>query len=79
MNTITRKIKVTPDGWLKIQTPAEWQNQEVDVIIVPRRPPAAERVAAWKRLCEEIQSLPSTKEITDDDIRKEIEDYRAGR
>jgi hypothetical protein len=78
MNTITKKIKVAPDGWLRIQAPAELGNQEVDIIIVPRRPATAERVAAWRRLCEEIQNLPSSKEITDEDIRKEIEDYRAG-
>lgn len=49
------------------------------MIIVPQRPPAAERVAAWRRLCEEIQNLPGSKEITDEDIQKEIDDYRAGR
>jgi len=51
----------------------------VDVIIVPRRHPAVERLAAWKQLCEEVQSLPASKEISDEDIRKEIDDYRAGR
>jgi hypothetical protein len=49
------------------------------VIIVPQRLPAAERVAAWQRLCEESQNLPTSKEITDEDIQKEIDDYRAGR
>lgn len=79
MNTVTKKTRVEPDGWLKIQAPPELENQEVDVIIVPKRPPAADRVAAWQRMCEEIQSLPNSKEITDEDIRKEIDDYRAGR
>ena len=79
MNTVTKKTKVESDGWLKVQAPPELENQEVDVIIVPQRPPAAERVAAWERLAEEIQSLPSSKEITDEYIQKEIDDYRAGR
>ena len=79
MNTITKKTKVEPDGWLKVQAPPELENQEVDVIIVPQRPPAAERVAAWKRLAEEVQTSPGSKEITDEDIQKEIDDYRAGR
>ncbi|MEP6912710.1 MAG: hypothetical protein ABI923_08140 [bacterium] len=79
MNTITKKTKVEPDGWLKVQAPPELENQEVDVIIVPQRPPAAERVAAWQRLCDEAQAQPSSKELTDEDIQKEIEDYRAGR
>lgn len=79
MNTITKKTKVEPDGWLKVQAPPELEHQEVDVIIVPQRPPAAERVAAWQRLCDEAQTLPSSKELTDEDIQKEIDDYRAGR
>lgn len=79
MNTVTKKTKVDPDGWLKVQAPPELENQEVDVIIVPQRPPVAERVAAWRRLCEEIQNRPGSEEITDEDIQKEIDDYRAGR
>lgn len=49
------------------------------MIIVPRRPPAAERVAAWRRLCEQIQNRPDLKEITGEDIQKEIDGYRTGR
>jgi len=79
MNTVTKKTKVEPGGWLRVQAPPELENQEVDVIIVPKRPPADERVTAWRHLREEVQSLPSSKEITDDDIQKEIDDYRAGR
>ncbi len=79
MNTVIKRTKVEPDGWLKVQAPSELENQEVDVIIVPRRRPAVERLAAWKQLCEEVQSLPASKEISDEDIQKEIDDYRAGR
>ena len=79
MNTVTKKTKVEPDGWLKVQAPPELENQEVDVIIVPQRPPASERLGAWNRLANEIQNLPNSKEITDADIQKEIDDYRAGR
>ena len=79
MNTVTKKTKVDPNGWLKVQAPPELENQEVDVIIVPQRPPAAERLAGWRRLSEEIQNLPDSREITDEDIQKEIDDYRAGR
>lgn len=45
MNTVTKKTRVEPDGWLRVQAPPELENQEVDVIIVPQRPPAAGR--AW--------------------------------
>ena len=46
MNTVTKKTKVEPDGWLKVQAPPELENQEVDVIIVPKRPTASD---AWPR------------------------------
>jgi len=79
MNTVIKKTKVEPDGWVKVQAPPELENQEVEVIIVPQRPPSAERLAAWQRLANEIQNLSSSKEITDDDIQEEIDDYRTGR
>jgi hypothetical protein len=79
MNTVTKKTRIESDGWLKVQAPPELQNQEVDVIIVPQRPPAVERLTAWQSLSHDIQSLPDSKETTDEDIQKEIEDYRAGR
>jgi hypothetical protein len=79
MNTVTKKTKIDADGWLKVQAPAELENQEVDVIIVPQRPPAAERVAAWQDLGEKAQNLPDSKAITEEEIQSEIDDYRAGR
>jgi len=79
MNTVTKKTKVEPNGWLKIQAPPELENQEVDVIIVPRRPTSSERVAAWRRLCDETQAVPIAKDITEEDIQKEIDEHRAGR
>lgn len=78
MNTVTKKTRVESNGWLKIQAP-ELENQEVDVIIVPQRPDASERLAAWRRLCEATQALPDTNEITEEEILKEIDDHRAGR
>lgn len=79
MNTLTKKTKVESDGWLKIQAPPELENQEVDVIIIPQRPSVSERVAAWRRLTEGIENLSSSEDISDEEIQKEIDDYRAGR
>lgn len=79
MNTVTKKTKVEADGWLKVQAPAELENQEVDVIIVPQRPLAAERLAAWQDLVEKVQNLPDSKTITEEEIQKEIDDCRAER
>jgi hypothetical protein len=52
---------------------------EVEVTINPKRKSAAEFVDAWEQVCREIRSQPAAKEVTDDEIQKEIEDYRAGR
>lgn len=79
MNTLMKKTKVESDGWLKIQAPPELENQVVDVIIIPQRPSASERVSSWRRLTEEIDSLPNSEDITEEEIQKEIDDYRAGR
>ena len=79
MNTVTKKTKVEPNGWLKVQAPPELENQEVDVIIVPPRPTATERIAAWKDLCGDTSSLPGSNAVSDEEIQKEIDDYRAGR
>ena len=79
MNTVTKKTKVEDNGWLKVQVPPELRNQEVDVIIVPQRPPPAERVAAWLDLSEKTQNLPDAKNISEEEIQREVDDYRTGR
>ena len=79
MNTVTKKTKIEPNGWLKVQAPPELENQEVEVIIIPQRPTAPERLAAWQRLSEETQGLADSKEITEEEIQQEIDNYRAGR
>ena len=79
MNTLTKRTKVESNGWLKIQAPPELENQEVDVIIIPQRPTASERVAAWRSLTEDLRQRLEPEDITEEEIQKEIDDYRAGR
>ena len=52
---------------------------QVEVFVVPKRPSAAERIAQWQKVCESIRRIPGSSEITEEDIQKEINDYRAGR
>ena len=52
---------------------------EVEVIISPKRRDAAEFTQKWERVCSELRSQPSTKSISDADIQREVDDYRAGR
>ena len=52
---------------------------QVDVFVMPKRASAEEQVAQWQRVCELIRSTPGISSITDEEIQKEIDDYRAGR
>jgi hypothetical protein len=51
---------------------------QVDVTISPKRRSAEEFTAAWRRLCAELRGRPGLQEITDEEIREEIDRYRAG-
>jgi hypothetical protein len=52
---------------------------EVEVIISPKRQDAADFAREWESICRELRKQPATQSITDADIQREIEDYRAGR
>lgn len=51
---------------------------EVEVTISPRRKSAEEFAAAWQRVCHELRDTTGLENITDDEIQKEIDGYRAG-
>lgn len=52
---------------------------EVDVAISPKRRPAEEFTAAWRRVCAELRARPGLKEITEESIREEVDRYRSAR
>ena len=52
---------------------------EVEVTISPKRRPADEFAAAWRRVCADLRDRPGINDLTDEDIRQEIERYRTGR
>lgn len=51
---------------------------EVEVTISPKRRAAEEFTAAWRRICAELHGRPPLQNISDEDIREEIDRYRAG-
>ncbi|MCB2261400.1 MAG: hypothetical protein LGR52_00390 [Candidatus Thiosymbion ectosymbiont of Robbea hypermnestra] len=50
----------------------------VEVLVVDQSPDAGE-VESWRALFKHIQGLPRSQSITDEEIAKEIDDYRSGR
>lgn len=79
MTTFQTTTKVADDGSLKIQAPADLRNKEVEVIVIPKRAPAAERVAAWEKLFSELRRSPRVRTITEEDIQREIDAVRSSR
>jgi hypothetical protein len=51
---------------------------EVEVTISPRRESAETFAVAWRRVCNELRTVPAIQNITDDEIQDEIDAYRAG-
>jgi hypothetical protein len=52
---------------------------EVEVIMSPKRKDGAEFKQAWDRVCLETRRQLVAKTIADEEIRQEVDDYRAGR
>ena len=50
---------------------------EVEVSISPKRRSADEFTAAWRRICTELRGRAGFQNITDEEIREEIDRYRA--
>jgi len=50
---------------------------EVEVTISRKRRLPEEFAVAWRRLCAELRGRLGLKDITDEDIREEIDSYRA--
>ena len=50
---------------------------EVEVTISPKRRSAEEFAAAWQRVCAALRLRPGLQNITDEDIREEIDRYRS--
>ena len=79
MKAYETTTKVEPAGEVRVRGVPFTPGTEVDVIVTPKRRSPEEFTRAWEQLCREIRGLPHIQKITDEDIQKEIDDYRAGR
>ena len=51
---------------------------EVEVTISPKRREPDEFLETWRRVCDELRTSQS-QAVTDEEIQREIDDYRSGR
>ena len=79
MKAYETSATVEGEGQLRVAGVPFAPGTEVEVTISPKRKSGQEFAAAWQRVCSQVRNAPDTEEVGDDDIQKEIDDYRAGR
>jgi hypothetical protein len=77
MNTFETSATVEAQGQIHVSGVPFAPGTEVEVTISPKRRPAEEFTAAWRRVCAELRDCPGLQNITDEEIREEIDHYRA--
>jgi len=78
MKSFETSTTVQPQGDVRVAGVPFAPGTEVEVSISPKRKDGADFAAAWQQVCGALRRS-ATKEISDDDIQKEVDDYRAGR
>jgi hypothetical protein len=79
MSTYGTFATVESHGQLRIAGVPFAPGTEVEVSISPKRRPSEEFAVAWHRICAELRNLAGAQGITEEEIRGEIDRYRAGR
>jgi len=78
MNAYKTYVEVDSAGRVVLEDLPFRKGSLVEVLVVDQSPEAGE-VESWRALFKHIQSLPQSQSITDEDIAKEIDDFRSGR
>jgi hypothetical protein len=78
MNSYETSATVEDKGQVHVAGVPFAPGTEVDVIINPKRRSGEEFAAAWRRICTELRGRSNLEDISDDNIREEIDRYRAG-
>ena len=79
MQTYETSATVEEQGRVQIGGVPFAAGTQVQVTISPKRHSNEEFAAAWRRVCAELHSRPDLSNITDEEIREEIDHFRAGR
>ena len=79
MKAFETSTTVQPHGDIRVVGVPFAPGTEVEVTISPKRKSAADFAEAWQRVTAELRQLSEADSISDADIQKEIDDFRAGR
>jgi hypothetical protein len=79
MNAFETSATVQSLGDIRVAGVPFAPGTEVEVTISPKRSSAEDFSAAWDRICRELRAAPNVQAITDEEIQREIADYRADR
>ncbi|MBS0261778.1 MAG: hypothetical protein JSS02_07460 [Planctomycetes bacterium] len=77
MKTYETFATVEEHGQVKLAGVPFAPGTEVEVTVFPKRTSPEEFIVAWHRICGELRNLAAVQDITDDEIRDEIDRYRA--
>jgi hypothetical protein len=77
MNAYEISKTVEPGGQLLLTDVPFAPGTEVEVTVNAKRRSAADFTAEWNRVCAQMRA--GAVEISDDDLQREIDDYRAGK
>jgi len=78
MNTYETSATVKDQGEVRVAGVPFAPGTEVEISISPKRRSAEEFTAAWRRVCADLRSRPGVQNISEEEIRGEIDRYRAG-
>jgi hypothetical protein len=70
---------VEPQGDVRIAGVPFAPGTEVEVTISPKRKSPEEFLQAWQLVCGQLWKRPEIQSLSDADIQREIDEYRAGR
>ena len=79
MNIYETSATVEDQGRVQIVGVPFAAGTQVEITISPKRVAAENFTAAWRRVCAELRGRPGSQDLTDEDVREEVDRYRAGR
>jgi hypothetical protein len=79
MNSYETSATVEDQGQVRVAGVPFAPGTEVEVTISPKRRSAEEFTVTWKRICAELRGWPGLQDVTDEEVREEIDHFRVAR